>query len=261
MLDETNNFDENFSMADNASYEEVGVAADNNNNPYYPDEYPENEYPEDEEGSGLPDDNNATVADNNGYDVTKTKAFSQRLNEISKKRVDEVYESFGWTNPFTGEAIKSKADYDNYKYMQESYENGQDPRLMAEINSLKSELASYKISDADAKLLTNPEEKDFYATVRDECMALVDFASQRGINIGLNDAYNTIKARNFNTYLANAQKLAEERAVQRINALNQGSVGSLATPEVAQAKSVSDMNYAEIESLAEKVLKGEKIKL
>lgn len=244
-------------MADNATFEvDDGVAAVN--------DIDNNDYTEGNDNTGEVLENtentNATVAANNGEDITKTQAFSKRLTEYSAKKVDETYASFGWVNPYTGEAITSKADYDKYRTMHESFERGQDPKIAAELSSLKQELHEYKLRDMDNQLLNNPTEKDFYETVRDDCINLVNFAKQRGVNITLNDAYNTIKAKNFHTYIANAQKKGADNAVQKINAVNQGSVGSLSTPETPKKKTVEEMSLSDINSIAERVLKGEKIK-
>ncbi len=244
-------------MADNATLEvDDGAAAvnDTDNNDYTEGDVGTDDILENTQNT------NATVAANNGEDITKTQAFSRRLNEYSAKMVDETYASFGWVNPFTKEPIKSKADYDNYKAMQTSFEKGQDPKITAELNSLKAQVESYQLRDMDTQLLNNPVEKDFYETVRDDCISLVNFAKQRGVNITLNDAYNTIKAKNFHTYIANAQKKGADNAVQKINAVNQGSVGSLSTPETPKKKTVEEMDLNDINSIAERVLKGEKIK-
>lgn len=249
---------EDFNLADNATetVDDDAAAVDDNLNT------PETETLEENSGDNTIDTEDATAAANGVVeDITRTQAFSRRLKEYGDKRVNDVYAGFGWTNPYTGEPIKTEADYQNYRSMQEAFERGQDPKLVSEVNMLRQQLDEYKLRDMDSQLLNDAQEQGFYKTVREDCINLVNYAKTRGVNISLMDAYNTIKARNFNTYMANAQKKAEANVVQKINAVNQGAVGSLSTPETPKVKTVEEMSLTDISNIAERVLKGEKIKL
>lgn len=250
---------EDFNMADNATeiVDDGAAAVDDEVNSQQTEISNEN----DGEYNTI-DTEDATAAANGGVeDVTKTQAFSRRLKEYGDKRVNDVYAGFGWTNPYTGEPIKTEADYQNYRSMQEAFERGQDPKLVSEVNMLRQQLDEYKLRDMDSQLLNDAQEQEFYKTVREDCINLVNYAKTRGVNISLMDAYNTVKARNFNTYMANTQKKAEANVVQKINAVNQGAVGSLSTPETPKVKTVDEMSLTDISNIAERVLKGEKIKL
>ena len=194
------------------------------------------------------------------YKISKTKAFSDRLNKMSQKRVDDMIAKFGWNNPYTGQPIKTQSQLDEYNQMKEAAERGKDPLAASEINNLKRRISSYEKREQDFALMNNPDTKNIYKEIRNDVIGLVEYCEANGIsNVDINAAYSTILSRNFKQIMEKVQKNTEKQTINKISSTNNAAVGSLGDSADNTAKSIDEMSSEEFSRLKAKVLRGEKV--
>lgn len=214
------------------------------------------------------------VAANNGEDkVSHTKAFSRRLNEMLAKaqddRVNEFISGMNWQNPYTGEAIKTRADHDKLLAMHQAAQSGKDPVATAEIQNLKKEISSMKIKERairldeqDRELLNDKVFGDIYKANREEVQNLVIAAQQRGMNVDVRGAFNSIlmQGDNFSKILEKTRADAEKMAIAKLKNNNASASGPLGVNSDPAPFDISKMSSEDFEKMVKDVKNGKKFR-
>ena len=214
------------------------------------------------------------VAANNGEDkVSHTKAFSRRLNEMLAKaqddRVNEFISGMNWQNPYTGEAIKTRADHDKLLAMHQAAQSGKDPVATAEIQNLKKEISSMKIKERairldeqDRELLNDKVFGEIYKANREEVQNLVIAAQQRGMNVDVRGAFNSIlmQGDNFSKILEKTRADAEKMAIAKLKNNNASASGPLGVNSDPAPFDISKMSSEDFEKMVKDVKNGKKFR-
>lgn len=219
-----------------------------------------------EGGSGeISEEEAPAAADNNGNDdITKTKAFSQRLNAMSERKVNEFIAQMGWKNDYLGgKPIATKADYDEFIAMHNAAQRGNDPVATAKIHRLEGELSSIKISRQDEEMSNDKVFGALYKEHRDEVLSLVNSARQNGMNVDVKGAFNAVlmQGENFSKIIAKERAEAERAAIAKLKNNNTSSAGSLGENTDSKGIDIASMSSEEFNKLVKRVTNGEKIKL
>lgn len=208
------------------------------------------------------DDSPVGAANTDNDEITKTQAFSMRLNEMTQRNVDKFVETLGWVNPYNNEPIKTQDQYNQYLQMQEANKNGQDPIAAQKIASLENRLLSYAVKEQDAALLADPIKGEIYKELRPEVFNLLEYCKSQNIpNVDINGAFSSLLANNFDKVLEKIQRKTESSTVKKIASNKKAGVGALGDGSFENNSSVSNMSDAEFEKLVQRVLKGEKVTL
>lgn len=189
-----------------------------------------------------------------GQDVSRTQAFSRRLNEMSAQRTDAAIAALGMTNPYTGSPISTLAQMQEYRAMQEADENGTDPSSAAELSRLRTELHEYKQREQMAGLTaqenairSDPSLGPLYEEYREEVFAVLEDAAERGETLDLDAAlrwaislhYDDIRTRDIER--AKAEALA---GVKANAAASPGSLSGAPTGDTMDWASMSSEEFA-----------------
>lgn len=199
------------------------------------------------------------VAANNNDDVSKTKAFSTRLNQMAAKQVDDFVSSMGWVNPYDNSAVKTKADFDRYRAMQKAAEEGKDPVTESRISSLENELRGYRLAEEDNKLLNDATYGQYYKAVRDDCLNIQKLAQAKGFNTDLRTVFNTVIANRLPDIIQNMQTEVTAKTIKNINNNAAATPGALSSEVHEQKVSVADMSKEEFAKLRAEVRSGKRV--
>lgn len=201
------------------------------------------------------------VAANNGG-VDKTKEFSRRLNEMSAKRLNDFVASMGWTNTYTGNPIKTEAEYRDFMEMHNAAQRGADPVMTAKVNNLERNLMGYKLKEQDAELMNDPDRGEIYKACREEVLGLVDYCkSAQGINIDVNTAFSTVLSKKLPQIMADIRAAEQKATVKKVAATTKASVGALGEARETPKKDINSMSDDEFENLLQRVKRGERVTL
>lgn len=201
----------------------------------------------------------AVVAANDNNDVSKTKAFSTRLNQMVAAQVDDFVSSMGWINPYDNSAVKTKADFDRYKAMQKAAEEGKDPVTESRISSLENELRGYRLADEDNRLLNDANIGPYYKEVREDCLNIMRLAQTKGMNADLRSVYNTVIANRLPDIIKMRQAEVTAQTIKNINNNSAASPGALSGGAYEQKVSVADMSDEEFAKLRAEVRSGKRV--
>ena len=196
--------------------------------------------------------------------ITKTKAFSQRLNEMSSKKLDSFIASMGWKNDYLGgKPIRTEAEYKEFLQMHSAAQAGRDPVSAARINRLESEVSSYRIEKQDAAMQNDPVFGELYKEYRNDVLSLVENAHRKGLNVDIQGAFNAIvmQGENFKNILARSNTNAEKRAIEKIKNNGVSAVGSLSAESNNKPLDIASMSSEDFEKLVKRVTNGEKLRL
>lgn len=204
------------------------------------------------------------VAANNSdvSDVTKTKAFSERLKAAVKKSNDEMVASMGFTNTYTGKPIRNQEEFEAFKSMHEAEKQGRDPIITAEISGLKQQLQTFTIKEQDQQLLNDPDYNEIYKEVREDVMALVEDCRRRNVgNVDVRAAFSAVitNGKTLNSIIARQKEKAEKEALRKVQANAGASVGALGNGANNSPMNISNMSDDDFERMVSDVKNGKRI--
>lgn len=181
-------------------------------------------------------------------DVTKTQAFSRRLNEMSSKAVDDFVAGMGWSNEITGEKITTRKQFERYQKMKAAEAEGKDPVTTAQLDDVSSQLAHYRNLEQDAALQRDPEMGELYAMVRDDVTSLVEYCQRNGrSDVDVDAAFKTVLAQNAGKIVKNIKASATSKAIKDSASAAKASPGKLSGGDIPQNIDYATMSDAEFE--------------
>lgn len=181
-------------------------------------------------------------------DVTKTQAFSRRLNEMSSKAVDEFVAGMGWSNEITGEKITTRKQFERYQKMKAAEAEGKDPVTTAQLDDVSSQLAHYRNQEQDAALQRDPEMGEVYAMVRDDVMNLVDYCRRNGrTDVDVDAAFKAVLPQNAGKILKTIKASATSKAIKESASAAKASPGKLSGGDIPTNVDYATMSDAEFE--------------
>lgn len=225
---------------------------------------------EDAEGSdeetedGNTEEETPAEADNIGNDdISRTKAFSNRLNAMSDRKLNEFIKSMGWRNEYTGAPITTEAEYKEFMQMHEAAQAGRDPVAVAEIGRLRNEVSIFRTSRQDSEMLNDPVFGDLYRQYRPDVINLMENARAEGIDVDVKGAFNAVlmQGGNFSKVLEKVRQDAEKNAIKKINGNSVSAVGSLGANAENKPMDFASMSSEEFEKIVKGVKNGQKINL
>jgi len=202
----------------------------------------------------------------NNNDVTQTQAFSQRLKEQTQRGIDAHYEQL------YGEShnVHSQADYDYALQQQQQQEEAETQRQEYESAGIDSDMMNRFIDNNPSVKQANQiiaEQKENsriegeindlfeeYPDARNQEIPESVFLSSIEHKIPLLYAYSRYANKNATT-------MAEQKTLRGLQQNGQTSPGSLGGSQTEEKATYSNMPSKDFNSLVDRVLKGEKIKL
>lgn len=179
----------------------------------------------------------------------RTKAFSERLNRMSRRAVDDFIAGLSLTDPETGEKIQTREACEAYF--------GAHPLSGTEgeeNNRLRQELLRLKTQEQDALLKKDPEKAPIYQSVREKVLALVENAHANGHpEVDVESAFAAVLQQEYGSILKQIEEAAQETAVRRMTDASRASVGKLGggdTPSKPDYASMSDGEFEKQLALA-----------
>ena len=192
-----------------------------------------------------------------GQDVTRTQAFSRRLNEMSARNTDAEIKKLGMFNPYNNSPIESLEQLRQYRAMQDADERGLDPQSTAELNSLRSQLAGYQLREQEAAIKADPNLSGIYDEYRDEVMAFAEYAAAEGRPIDLDAALRVVMSQNYDAIRARDAERARNEALAGINANRAASPGAVGGSPAGNSAGYADMSDADFERVLAAAKRGE----
>lgn len=192
-----------------------------------------------------------------GQDVTRTQAFSRRLNEMSARNTDAEIKKLGMFNPYNNSPIESLAQLRDYRAMQEADERGLDPQSTAELNGLRSQLAEYRLREQEAAIKADPNLAGIYEDYRDEVVAFAEYAASEGRELDLDAALRVVMSQNYDAIRAKDAERVRNEALAGINANRAASPGSIGGAPAGDTANYRDMSDAEFDRLLVAAKRGE----
>lgn len=198
-------------------------------------------------------------------DVTQTQAFSRRLREKSEQAanqaVDQFVASMGVKNPYTGQPIRTRSEFDQYRQMFEAQKRGQDPVIASQIATMQNELNSYKMRDQEQQLLNDPQRSEIYKALQPEVRQLLDYCHRNGMrNVDLQTAFNTVLSNRLPEVMKLSGQKMQQETVKKISANAAATPGSLGKAGDAAKPDFSKMSDSEFDSWVKRAERGELMK-
>jgi len=179
--------------------------------------------------------------------LTKTQAFSRRLNAMTAKAVDDFVASLGLTDE-NGSAIETRAAFDAYRAAQERETAGAPaPEAAEELSRVKEALAAANLREQDEALLRSPALGAAYRQVRGEVLSLVGRCRREGADVDVRAAFSSLLERDAEEIFRNVRADAAAEAVRGADALRRASAGRLGGGDVPDAPDWGSMSDAEFE--------------
>jgi len=190
-------------------------------------------------------------------DVTKTQAFSRRLNEMTAKGIDDFIAGLGWQNEITGEKITTRKQYETYKAMKAAEAEGKDPVTTAALADVSAQLAHYRNAEQDAALRADPDVGEAYAMVRDDVLGLVEYARLQGKgDVDVNAAFQAVLQKNAGKVFQAVKKSASARTIKETASAAKASPGKLSGGDIPQAVDYASMSDADFEKQIQMAKRG-----
>ena len=185
----------------------------------------------------------------------QTRAFAQRVKEMSRREVDSFVAGMGLVNEFTGQPIATRQDYDDFKAMQQAQKRGEDPVLSARLAAMQSQLAGYRVREQDERLAADPDRGEAYKALRQEVLDLVRYCHQNGRpEVDVQAAFQVLLSHNLGRVLGDQKQKTEQQAIRRMTAQDKATPGSLrggSTPPTSY-ETMSDADFAKQVELAKR---------
>lgn len=221
-------------MAENAAVEEIAATSDE---------------------TDTADNGDAAVESKDTF--TETQAFSKRLKEKTQAEVDNFVSSMGITNPYTGERVTTRAQYEEYQQMVAADDAGADPRAAAETMRLRSQLADYQAREEDIKLKSDPTFGPYYSQYRDELIEIQRNERANGNDLSLEMLLRAKLAADLPSILADIGAKAKGDALAAIQANATASPGSSGGAATGNMSTYATMPDAEFDKLLRRAINGE----
>lgn len=190
-------------------------------------------------------------------DITKTQAFSRRLNEMSSKAVDDFVAGLGWENDITGERITSRKEYERYQKMKSAEAEGRDPVTAAENADLWEQLSHFRDKEQDAALAADPDSGEAYQMVRDDVLKLVEYSRANGHpEVDVDSAFKVVLQRNAGRILKEVKTRASSQAIKQTSAAAKASPGKLSGGDVPQSMDWNAMSDKEFDKYLKMAKRG-----
>lgn len=198
---------------------------------------------------------------------TQTQAFSRRLNEMSARAsaqaVDQFIAARGWRNDFTGEPIRSQAEFEQWQAMMNAHQNGQDPRAAAELMQLREQtraqqqqLQFLQVQQDDASLSSDPATAQLYAQLRPQVLELMQYCVNRGQPANLRAAFNVIAMRHLPEMQRAAGEAGQKKAVRQMRANSKATPGPLKDTGEDRPIDYDNMSSSDFEKILKNAKEG-----
>ena len=188
----------------------------------------------------------------------RTRAFSERLNAMSAKRLDDFVARMGWVNEYTGQPVKTAAEYDQYQAMRQAAKRGSDPVLAARLTEMETRIARYQDREQDEQMQSDPQYGEVYKELRDETMQLLDYCRRSGRgDVDLQSAFGVVLKNNMGRLFEKARGSAQSRAVRQIAAAAKATPGSLSAGTAPAVQDFATMSDDDFDKQIERALRGE----
>ncbi|MBR6735443.1 MAG: hypothetical protein IKL92_01065 [Oscillospiraceae bacterium] len=179
--------------------------------------------------------------------MQKTKAFSERLNRMTKKAVDDFIAEMGLLDD-DGEAVTTRERYDEIVPILVKRDEEERLALVNEIAELKEELFALKLERQDEEMMEDPVRGEAYIAMRDDVLALVDYCRENGhAEVDIPAAFEALFAKNGGEIMKTMQKKAQDKAMRYVNEQKRSRVGRLSSGEEnakTDYKTMSDEEFA-----------------
>lgn len=177
----------------------------------------------------------------------KTKAFSERLNRMTKKAVDDFIAEMGLKDD-DGELVTTREKYDEIVPVLVKRDEEERLALVNEIAELKDELFALKLERQDEEMMDDPVRGEAYIAMRDDVIALVDYCRENGhAEVDISAAFEALFAKNGGEIIKTMQKKAQDNAMRYVSEQSRSRVGKLSSGEQnvkTDYKTMSDAEFA-----------------
>lgn len=214
------------------------------------------------EGSAAASENTsaAAVAE---QDVTRTQAFSQRLNQMSAQRTDAAIKALGMVNHYDNSPIETIDQLQAYNAMRQADEAGDDPRsaaamvnLQSQLSQQNAQLAEYRLREQEAAITADPVLSQLYNEYRDEAIDYLELLVQNGGEANLGTALNMALTEHLGDIRAREYERGKSEALASINANRAASPGSVGGVPAGGRMDWSTMSDEEFEKQLEVAKSG-----
>jgi len=186
-------------------------------------------------------------------DVTRTRAFAQRLRE----RTDTTIASVGLINPYNGQPINNERDLRAYRRMQMAESNGEDPNSAAGESELLERLNEYELREQEASILADPELAPFYEEYRDDVQMICNMARLDNKDIDMGLALRTVMAQHMDDIRKRDAERIRNETIKSYNARSRATPGALGGSDISPVMDYSKMSDADFDNVLQKALRGE----
>lgn len=197
-------------------------------------------------------------------DVSRTKAFSQRLNTAREQwererssRDSQAIRALGLQNPYTGEPVETLDSLIELQRMQEFDAQGQDPQTALRMQQMSSQLAEYQLREQDSALAADPAWGSIYEQYRDRVMEIAEVCRQNGEECDLRLALQAVAGDDLPQLIADAVQNAQAQAQSQRMSNASASPGRLGGAPVGDSVSYATMSDAEFEQAVKRAMRGE----
>lgn len=188
----------------------------------------------------------------------RTRAFSKRLGEMTRKKVDEWIASFGWINQFTGEAITNEEQLSRYREMEGLCSPSSIPEQLAQLSKLQQRLHSYEIDEEDRRLQNDPVLGEAYRQIRTEVLERMQAPAAQGEPPRkFSEALGQVLLERFDQVAGHLAGQAQEQAMRTLTANLKASPGALGEACDNPPLSFERMSDREFERYERMALRGE----
>ena len=185
----------------------------------------------------------------------KTKAFSERLNRMTKKAVDDFIAEMGLKDD-DGELVTTREKYDEIVPVLVKRDEEERLALVNEIAELKDELFALKLERQDEEMMDDPVRGEAYIAMRDDVIALVDYCRENGhAEVDISAAFEALFAKNGGEIIKTMQKKAQDNAMRYVSEQSRSHVGKLSSGEQnvkIDYKTMSDAEFARCLEMAKR---------
>ena len=188
-------------------------------------------------------------------DITETQKFAHRLKEESSKAAQAARDAV-YNELYGAQGVTSEAEYKRQVERQRLMEEGKDPELYMKLNSLETELKTYRQNDTfqrqDTSLRADPVRGEFYKQWESEVRS-----SAAAWNCDLQSAFTVMLNQRLPDILSGQATKAEQAAINKMLQNTQSTPGALAAPPADKPASYAEMSDADFEALHERAVRGD----
>lgn len=186
-------------------------------------------------------------------DVTRTRAFAQRL----KERTDTTIGAVGLINPYTGQPVRNERDLRAFRRMQMAEADGRDVDSAAGESELLEQLGEYKLREQEAAILADPDLAPFYDEYRDDVQMICNMARLDGRDVDMDLALRTVMAQHMGDIRKRDAERIRQDTIRHYDAQAKASPGSISGSETPPHINFATMPKEEFEKWQQRALRGE----